>query len=89
VVYEVLSCSRAGLVKGLQVACLDGVGREDNVAAADRWIDKLFDAFDAIGDTPGLSHKREDVTAYPVRLGAWPSIAPHRDPLCRRCLSRV
>ena len=76
-------------MKGLQVACLDGVGREDNVAAADRWIDKLFDAFDAIGDTPGLSHKREDLTAYPVRLGAWPSIAPHRDSLCRRCLSRV
>lgn len=70
-------------MKGVQVACLDGVDRADNVDAADRWIGKLFDAFDAIGD------KREDVTAYPVRLGAWSSIAPHRDPLCRRCVSRV
>lgn len=76
-------------MKGVQVACLDGVGRADNVDAADRWIGKLFDAFDAIGDTPGLCHTREDVTAYPVRLGAWSSIAPHRDPLCRRCVSRV
>jgi plasmid stabilization system protein ParE len=25
-----------------------------NVDAADRWIGKLFDAFDAIGDTPGI-----------------------------------
>jgi len=77
-VYEVLNCARAGLVKGVQVACLDGVGRADNVDAADRWIGKLFDAFDAIGDTPGLCHKRENVTAYPVRLGAWSSIIPHR-----------
>lgn len=42
----------------------------DNVDAADRWIGKLFDAFDAIGDTPGIGHKREDLTAYPVLF--WP-----------------
>jgi plasmid stabilization system protein ParE len=41
---------------------------EDNVDAADRWIGRLFDAFDAIGDTPGIGHKREDLTAYPVLL---------------------
>ena len=38
----------------------------DDVDAADRWIDKLFDAFDAVGDAPGIGHKREDLTAYPV-----------------------
>ena len=42
----------------------------DNVDAADRWIGKLFDAFDAIGNTPGIGHKREDLTAYPVQF--WP-----------------
>ena len=42
----------------------------DNVDAADRWIGKLFDAFDAIGDTPGIGHKREDLTGYPVLF--WP-----------------
>ncbi|MGH9498581.1 MAG: type II toxin-antitoxin system RelE/ParE family toxin [Terriglobales bacterium] len=42
----------------------------DNVDAADRWISKLFDAFDAIGDTPGLGHKRDDLTSYPVLF--WP-----------------
>jgi plasmid stabilization system protein ParE len=42
----------------------------DNVVAADRWISKLFDAFDAIGNTPGIGHKREDLTPYPLRF--WP-----------------
>jgi plasmid stabilization system protein ParE len=43
---------------------------EDNVDAADRWIGKLFDVFDAIGATPGIGHKREDLTARPVLF--WP-----------------
>jgi plasmid stabilization system protein ParE len=43
---------------------------EDNIDAADHWIGRLFDAFDAIGDTPGIGHKREDLTAYPVLF--WP-----------------
>ncbi|MGA7078538.1 MAG: type II toxin-antitoxin system RelE/ParE family toxin [Terriglobales bacterium] len=43
---------------------------EDNIDAADQWIDKLFDAFDAIGNMPGIGHKREDLTAYPVLF--WP-----------------
>ena len=43
---------------------------EDSIDAADRWIGKLFDAFDAIGDAPGIGHKREDLTAYPVLF--WP-----------------
>jgi plasmid stabilization system protein ParE len=38
----------------------------DSIDAADRWIGKLFDAFDAIARTPGIGHKREDLTPYPV-----------------------
>jgi plasmid stabilization system protein ParE len=39
---------------------------QDNIDAADRWIGELFDAFDAIGRSPGIGHKREDLTVYPV-----------------------
>ncbi len=39
---------------------------QDNIDAADRWIAKLFDAFDAIGRSPGIGHKREDLTDYRV-----------------------
>ena len=52
---------------------LDGIWdyiAEDNIDAADQWIGKLFDAFEAIGATPGIGHKREDLTAYPVLF--WP-----------------
>ncbi|MBI5281150.1 MAG: type II toxin-antitoxin system RelE/ParE family toxin [Candidatus Solibacter usitatus] len=35
----------------------------DSVDAADRWISKLFDAFEAPGRTPGMGHRREDLTA--------------------------
>ena len=42
----------------------------DNVAAADRWISTLFDAFDAVSNTPGIGHKREDLTPYPLLF--WP-----------------
>lgn len=42
----------------------------DNIDAADHWIDKLFDAFEALGQTPGMGHKREDLTRYPVLF--WP-----------------
>ncbi|MGA2270099.1 MAG: type II toxin-antitoxin system RelE/ParE family toxin [Bryobacteraceae bacterium] len=42
----------------------------DNVDAADRWIGKLFDAFEALARTPGIGHKREDLTDYPVVF--WP-----------------
>jgi len=40
----------------------------DNIDAADRWIAKLFDAFEALGRTPGMGHTREDLTLYPVRF---------------------
>src|ERR1017187_5584774 len=42
----------------------------DNIEAADRWIGKLFDAFEALGLTPGMGHKREDLTPYAVLF--WP-----------------
>lgn len=42
----------------------------DNIAAADRWVGKLFDAFEALGQTPGMGHRREDLTPYSVLF--WP-----------------
>ena len=42
----------------------------DNIRAADRWIGKLFDAFDTLARNPGMGHKREDLTAYPILF--WP-----------------
>ena len=52
---------------------LDGIWEyiaEDSIDAADRWIEKLFNAFEALGLTPGMGHKREDLTSYPVLF--WP-----------------
>ncbi|MGD0520735.1 MAG: type II toxin-antitoxin system RelE/ParE family toxin [Terracidiphilus sp.] len=43
---------------------------QDNIDAADRWIGKLFDAFEALARNPGMGHKREDLTAYPILF--WP-----------------
>jgi plasmid stabilization system protein ParE len=34
----------------------------DNIDAADRWIEKLFDAFEALGQTPDIGHQRDDIT---------------------------
>jgi plasmid stabilization system protein ParE len=42
----------------------------DSVDAADRWIARLFDAFEKLARNPGMGHKREDLTAYPVLF--WP-----------------
>jgi plasmid stabilization system protein ParE len=42
----------------------------DNLDAADRWIAKLFDAFEGLAQTPGLGHRREDLTSYPLLF--WP-----------------
>ena len=42
----------------------------DSIDAADRWIGKLFAAFDALAEAPGMGHKREDLTPYPVLF--WP-----------------
>jgi plasmid stabilization system protein ParE len=43
---------------------------QDNIDAADRWIAKLFDAFDVLSQAPGMGHKREDLTSFPVLF--WP-----------------
>ena len=43
---------------------------QDNIRAADRCVGKLFDAFDALARNPGMGHKREDLTAYPILF--WP-----------------
>ena len=36
----------------------------DNIETADRWIGKLFDAFEALGQTPKMGHKREELTPF-------------------------
>ena len=43
---------------------------QDNAEAADRWIEKLFDAFETLARTPGIGHKRTDLAALPVLF--WP-----------------
>ena len=43
---------------------------DDSIDAADHWIDKLFDAFRSLAQSPGMGHKREDLTASPVLF--WP-----------------
>jgi len=43
---------------------------QDNIDAADRWINKLFDSFQSIAQTPGMGHRREDLTAFPILF--WP-----------------
>ena len=42
----------------------------DSVDAADRWVAKLFHAFEALAETPGMGHKRADLTEHPVLF--WP-----------------
>ncbi len=42
----------------------------DSIDAADRWIGKLFDEFEALGRMPGMGHVREDLTPLPVLF--WP-----------------
>jgi len=44
--------------------------QQDSIDAADRWIDKLFDTFESLAQTPGMGHKREDLTAFPILF--WP-----------------
>jgi plasmid stabilization system protein ParE len=42
----------------------------DSVDAADGWIQKLFDAFEALGRAPGMGHTRTDLTSHPLLF--WP-----------------
>jgi toxin ParE1/3/4 len=46
---------------------------QDNIDAADRWIGKLFDAFESLARNPGMGHKRGDLTSLPVLF--WPVAA--------------
>ncbi len=39
---------------------------EDSVDAADRLTARLFDAFEALARNPGMGHKREDLTNFPL-----------------------
>jgi plasmid stabilization system protein ParE len=43
---------------------------QDSFDAADRWIEKLFDAFESLTRTPGMGHTRLDLTAHPILF--WP-----------------
>lgn len=43
---------------------------EDNPDAADRWLEKLFEAFDDLARNPRIGHRRKDLTPYPVLF--WP-----------------
>jgi plasmid stabilization system protein ParE len=45
----------------------------DNIDAADRWITRLYEAFESLARTPGMGHRRDDLTSYPVLF--WPVAA--------------
>jgi plasmid stabilization system protein ParE len=45
----------------------DYIARE-NLDAADRMIDTLFAAFERLAAMPGLGHRREDLTDWPLRF---------------------
>jgi plasmid stabilization system protein ParE len=38
----------------------------DSIDAADRWLNKLFDAFEIIAQNPRIGHRRKDLTSLPV-----------------------
>ncbi|HLH17439.1 MAG TPA: type II toxin-antitoxin system RelE/ParE family toxin [Bryobacteraceae bacterium] len=42
----------------------------DSIAQADRWIGRLFDAFESIARSPGIGHRRTDLTEWDVLF--WP-----------------
>ena len=43
---------------------------KDNIEEADRWIARLFDAFESLALTPGMGHRRDDLTEHRVLF--WP-----------------
>jgi plasmid stabilization system protein ParE len=43
---------------------------EDSPDAADRWLEKQFDAFDDLARSPRIGHSRNDLTPHPVLF--WP-----------------
>jgi plasmid stabilization system protein ParE len=42
---------------------------EDSIDAADRWIAKLLRRLQRFGDSPGIGHKRDELTFLPVLFG--------------------
>jgi plasmid stabilization system protein ParE len=43
---------------------------ESSIDQADRWIARLFDAFDLLAQNPGIGHLREDLTSLEILF--WP-----------------
>jgi antitoxin ParD1/3/4/toxin ParE1/3/4 len=43
---------------------------QDSVQAADRLMAEIFEAFEVLAGNPGIGHKREDLTNFPVLF--WP-----------------
>ena len=43
---------------------------QDSIDAADNWIRRLFEAFESLALTPGMGHRREDLTGLHVLF--WP-----------------
>jgi len=41
---------------------------QDKIGAADRWIDKRYDAFEKLSQSPGMGRTRPDLTGLPVRF---------------------
>ena len=42
----------------------------DSIDSADRWVAKLFDAFQKLAESPGMGHHRKDLTPSDVLF--WP-----------------
>jgi plasmid stabilization system protein ParE len=42
---------------------------QDKIRAADRWIEKLFNAFGILAQNPAMGHKRHDLTSNPFLAG--------------------
>ena len=53
---------------------------EDSVDAARRVLDALEHAFDQLAGTPGIGHRREDLTARPVKFWSVSSYLVVYDP---------
>lgn len=43
---------------------------DDSIDQADRWVARLFDAFDTIAQSPRIGHRRKDLTDFDVFF--WP-----------------
>ena len=46
----------------------DFIAEQGGAVAADRAFDTVLAAFDRIADSPGIGHRREDVTSKSIRI---------------------